>query len=128
MCTKQPMLLQKIDHITLFVTDMNRAIDFYTNILELPLRFASTNWSEVGGKENGVFIGLHLTNKNNHENYSVENKPDISFSVNNIQFVENQLREKGVKFQRMVTEIAPGKYVANFLDRDGNNLSLHESK
>ena len=125
---KKTMLLQKIDHITLFVTDMNRAIDFYTNILDLPLRFTSSNWGEVGGKENGVFIGLHLTSKNNSDNYSVENKPDISFSVQNIQLVEKQLREKGVKFQRMVTEIAPGKFVANFLDRDGNKLSLHESK
>ena len=111
-----------------FVTDMQKAIDFYTDILELTLRFRSPNWSEVGDSVNSVFLGLHLSNKDQILNDLSKNTPEVTFSVRNVEKIQKQLLEKGVKFTRLVTEISPGQFVTNFTDIDGNKLALHETK
>lgn len=122
------MLLKRIDHVTIFISDMDKAIEFYTTVLGLTLRFKSTTWSEVGVSENGVFVGLHLSNKDLIQNDDTKNTSEVTFLVTEIQQIQEKLKQKGVTFTRNATEIAPGQYVANFLDIDGNKLALHESK
>jgi catechol 2,3-dioxygenase-like lactoylglutathione lyase family enzyme len=45
-------------NVTVMVADMDRAVRFYTDALQLPLTFRAGNeWAEVQGP--GVTIGLH---------------------------------------------------------------------
>jgi catechol 2,3-dioxygenase-like lactoylglutathione lyase family enzyme len=120
-------MLRKLNHVVIFVSDIQIAVDFYTKTLELPLRSQSDHWSEVGGQENGVYIGLHETTKDRLITDSSKDTPDITFSVENIQKVQEELISKGVKFRRKANEIAPGEWVATFSDLDNNKLTIHQS-
>ena len=107
---------------------MEKSIAFYTKILGLPLRSKSGNWSEVGGQENDVYLGLHLTSKELLVDDVQKDTPSITFEVDDIDRVQQKLKEKGVRFIRDATEIAPGEWVATFLDPDNNKIAIHSSK
>ena len=49
--------MNRIDYCIVFVSDMTRSIEFYRDVLGLPLRFESPNWSELATE--GATLALH---------------------------------------------------------------------
>jgi len=118
-------MIQGIDHIAIFVTDMDRAVEFYTQTLGLELGYRSPHWTEV--MTPGVYIGLHPAEAVAGAK-SGKATTQISFKVSNIKEVQQELQSRGITFSREINEISPGKWMANFSDPDGNQLSIYEVK
>lgn len=51
--------MKKLDYVIVYVSDMNRSTDFYRNVLQLPLKFPSPEWTEFATE--GTTIALHRT-------------------------------------------------------------------
>jgi catechol 2,3-dioxygenase-like lactoylglutathione lyase family enzyme len=47
----------RVDYAIVFVSDMSRAVIFYRDVLELPLRFESAGWIEFA--TDGATLALH---------------------------------------------------------------------
>ncbi|MHA2168752.1 MAG: VOC family protein [Candidatus Kariarchaeaceae archaeon] len=118
-------MLKKISHIVVYVTNMENSIGFYHEILGLPIRKQSDHWTEVGGSENGVFIGLHPSQ---NEIPASDNSIDIAFQVEDIRNARKQLEQKGVIFYDEITQVSPTSWYTSFRDPDGNNLSIVKSE
>ncbi len=109
--------------ITLMVSDLDRAVKFYTDILEFKLQFrAGEHFAQVETK--GLTIGLHPK----HGKPKKSDKSDISIglAVENLQEAIAELKKKGVTFSR-VTKDGPIE-LAFSLDPDGHELYLAETK
>jgi catechol 2,3-dioxygenase-like lactoylglutathione lyase family enzyme len=110
-------------NVTVPVTNMDRAVRFYTETLGLKLAYRfGDHWASVElGK--GLTIGLHPAKE-------VTPSPEKSMSIGlelsgSIEEAMKTLEAKGVKFHGVVNEGKSGKFAA-FADPDGNSLYLAE--
>ena len=108
-------------HVLLSVSDMNRALRFYTEVLGLPLLSKSEGFSVVGGEK--FWISLHLSSRSAMDREG----GDAGFVVlkpDDVHLAHKELIKNGVQFTTQVYEAAPGVFVAEFKDTEGNKLSL----
>ena len=110
-------------NVTIPVTNMDRAVKFYTEALGLQLAYRfGDHWASVElGK--GLTIGLHPTSA---EKPLGERKggPSIGLELSGkIEDAMKTLEARGVKFHGVADEGKAGKF-AHFEDPDGNSLYL----
>jgi catechol 2,3-dioxygenase-like lactoylglutathione lyase family enzyme len=110
---------------TVMVSNMDRAVDFYTRVLGLTLMTrAGSGWAEVEAP--GLTIGLHL-GKHGAKPGTL-GAISIGFDVaGSIETAMATLRERGVRFEGPVVD-NPQVKLAFFGDPDGNSLYLCEVK
>jgi len=108
---------------TIFVTDMDRAVKFYTDILGLKLmqRFGN-HWASVAAGQ--LAIGLHPASGQNPAGQ--DGSTTIGLMVDGkIDDAVSTLRQRGVKFRGTVAEDEGGRFVY-FEDPDGNSMYIIE--
>ena len=106
-------------NVTVMVTNMDRAIEFYKAIgLQLKQRW-NNHYAQVSAP--GVVIGLHPSKTSGNANTSVS----IGFGVENLDEVKKKLNELNVKF-----DLAGDKAgdILNFRDPDGTPIYFMQSK
>lgn len=112
---------------TVMVSNMDRAVDFYTGVLGLKLanRYGD-HWAEVGAGP-GLTIGLHP--EGHGPKAGAEGSISIGFTVKGpIAKLVATLVEQGVRFDGpVVDDPKAGIKLAHFRDPDGNRLYLCES-
>lgn len=110
---------------TIFVTDLNKAVAFYTKKLGLKLKFqAGPHWAEVdaGG---GLSLGLHPVSKKGPRPKSSRDSILVGFNaVEPIEKVVAKLKKRGVDIDEV--RVSPPIKIANFRDLDGNLLYVCE--
>jgi predicted enzyme related to lactoylglutathione lyase len=109
---------------TVFVSDMDRAIRFFTEILGLTLeqRFGN-DWASVKAP-NGLSIGLHPAS----EKSPAGRKGSITIGFNLDEPIEkavDRLKKQGVTFTKEVFEDGFSR-VAHFADPDGSEYYIIE--
>lgn len=113
---------------TVYVSDMDRAVDFYTNILGLRLLARYENeWASIDAGK-GLILGLHPASDRAGAPGTV-GAINIGFNVTQpIDQVVATLTERGVEFDGPVKEDPKSPIrLAFFNDADGNSLYLCES-
>ena|ERR1700752_4089416 len=107
-------------NVTLMISDMDKAIGFYNEVLGLKLKSRyGNNWAELEGP--GITIALHPKNKG----VKTGNNMQIGLSVGDIQSVVKELESKGVQFElNQDTKVK----LASFTDPDGNILYLAQAE
>src|SRR3989442_11897980 len=111
-------------NVTVMVSDMNSAIQFYVEKLGLALKSRSSDqFAQVVAR--GLTIALHPADKQDRRLGRSEGL-SIGLRVDNLERTMKDLEGKGVKFGRGV-EDGPVK-LASFKDPDGNPLYLAESR
>jgi len=125
-------MLDQIVYTAVFVTDQERALDFYTNVLGLEqrvdnptpdgLRFLTVGirgqdfqlvlWPGTPGKAQPTQGRIPAT-------YTIETE--------DCRQAYAELKARGVEFETEVLEY-PWAYTAVFLDPDGNRLQLREGR
>jgi catechol 2,3-dioxygenase-like lactoylglutathione lyase family enzyme len=113
---------------TIYVSDMDRAVDFYTNTLGLPL---AGRWGdEYAGIDlgNGLAIGLHPARNPHSPKPGSSGSIQIGFAVDrSLDDVVNDLLSRGVIFRGPIIDDVQVR-LAFFGDPDGNDLYLVEVK
>ena len=110
--------------VTVMISDMNRAVAFYTQILGLVLEFrAGDHWAQL--RDGPFTIGLHPANTGGSVPGS-RGAISIGFIVReSIDTVVQRLQSKGVRFDGPIKDDKTVR-LAFFGDPDGNELYLCE--
>ena len=125
-------MLEKIYYTTVLVSDQDRALDFYTNVLGLETRAENPTpdgprFLTVGVE--GDDFQLVLWPGTPGEAQPAMGRPPASVTIvtDDCRGTAAQLTERGVEFVSDVLEF-PWGYVAQFQDPDGNRLQLREGR
>lgn len=104
------------------VSDMNRALKFYHEILGLPIALDARvfNHAEVGPDEPLAKIGIHATGKKAKR----KRVTGIVFDTDDIYALYEGLRKHDIKFTRKPTKTPWGGVIADFLDPDNNEFEV----
>jgi predicted enzyme related to lactoylglutathione lyase len=115
------MMFKKVGAVILLVSDMDRSIEFYMNVLELEMKSRTKEWTEF--IKDGTVLALHPTKFKDLRKDGVL----IAFKVSNLDDFYKKVKSKKVKFVQEPTEEAFGKY-AIIEDPDGYRISIVEMK
>lgn len=112
-------MFQKIAYTYYCVQDMDRAVDFYRNVLGLNLLFKGEEWSEfeIGGQR----VALHKS----ASSPSTPGGAVVCFEARPIEDAIEKLTDQGVRFVQELQVFPYGKSAA-FLDPQGNLIGLYE--
>lgn len=126
-------MISHVGTVSLFVTDQDRAKDFYINKLGFELRTdaplfpgSSSRWIAVAPKDTATEIILYLPDENwAHYQQVVGKSQALTLSVDNLKTTYLALKTKGVNFVHEPEEQPWGTY-AIMEDSEGNRLILSE--
>jgi lactoylglutathione lyase len=118
---------QKPDYIIVFVSDMQRSVAFYRDVLGLPLKFTSPGWTEFN---TGVTtIALHKTGGDGLPRQSLPpaGNAHIGFMVDDIQSAYEALTAQGASFSLPPQKQNSGAVLAVLQDPDGFGITIQQS-
>jgi len=112
---------------TIYVSDMNRAVEFYTARLGLALKNrAGDEWAEIDAG-NGMIIGLHITSNDVFQEMTKSNMTmGLHVDDHPIEEIKVELEKRGIDSFGDIHEDGPVK-TCHFKDPDGNVLYLCEN-
>ena len=117
-------MLNRIEGITLLVSDIKRSTEFYRDILGLRVNKESENKIEFSRKDSpNTKLILELDDSKSVQNN--KNSVIITFSVSDLNTLYNNLTQKNVNFHKKLSDDAAGKNTI-ILDPDGYLVSLTE--
>ncbi len=125
-------MLERLVYATVFVSDQDRARDFYTNVLGFEQRAdnptpGGPRFLAVGVKDQDFVLLLWPGTPGEAE--PVDGRIPAAYTVEtgDIRKAVDALEARGVKFDTEVLEY-PFAYIAGFQDPDGNRLQLREGR
>ncbi len=120
----------KIGFVRVFVTDLKKSLDFYTNTLGMELDFTDEqNWAQFKSGED-VSLGIEKTDADHVEEGSrlVGRFVGVTLMVEDIEQTYEKLISKGVQFTGKPEKQPFGGTLAHFKDLDGNILTIMQEK
>ncbi len=123
-------MIKGMDHVAIVVSDMDRSIKFYSEILGLKIH--SDGRKEGGEKKS--FLGtksetlVALTedeNRGKDRTGFVEGVAHIAFKVDDVERTSKILRERGVQFIEEKLDRGGKKKAYHFIDPDGLELEIY---
>ncbi|MDH3339721.1 MAG: VOC family protein [Nitrosopumilus sp.] len=118
------MNIKKVGNVILAVKDIDRSIQFYHELIGLPIKNQRRSWVDLG--TSGAMLSLHPASLTaQHVGSSIDNGITIGFLVGDVKSAIDELKEKGVRIHRDIVERDAGKN-AVILDPDDYLISLFE--
>jgi predicted enzyme related to lactoylglutathione lyase len=115
-------MLGSIDHVYYWVSDLDRAVKFYEDIVGLRLmRREASSWAEFDAGPIG--FALHA---------AIEGRPmqtggaTVVFRVDDLDVARAALESRGAEFEDHVGEVEGFARFASFRDPDGNAVQIIE--
>jgi len=116
--------IKKVGNVILAVKDLDKSIQFYHELIGLPIKNQRRSWVDLG--TTGGLLSLHPASLTaEHIGSSIDNGITIGFLVGDLKSSLDELREKGVNVHREIVERDAGLN-AVVLDPDGYLISLFE--
>lgn len=109
--------------IRLFVTDIDRARAFYSDLLGWPVKVADPDYAVFA--VDGADVVVEAADPEDPEGAALIGRfVGVSFAVDDIDHAYRLLSEAGVRFHDAPRTQPWGGTLAHFLDPDGNTLTL----
>ena len=141
------MLFTKVGAVILLVSDMERSVKFYKDILELPIKTQSKDWTEFFNKDTTIALHLAKKGRRRKERLKTEGRVEekersagtasvlVGFMVKDLDYTIKRLKERTgreeegqeVKFFKEPKEEPFGKHTI-IEDPDGHLISIAEIK
>ena len=118
------LTFRKVGAVILLVSNMEKSIKFYSDILELPVKTRSKDWTEFFN--NDTVLALHPAPKKK-KTLKTGSGSLVGFEVTDLGSTVKKLKEKRVKFFKRPKEEPFGKH-AIVQDPDGHLISIAELK
>lgn len=119
----------RVNYAIVFVSDMNRAVSFYRDVIGLALKFESPGWTEF--KTDGATLALHASNEPNPGGDNPQEVPAgrcrPGFSVQNLDDFHQRMLERKVPCAQEPRETF-GARIAQYVDPDGLVISVAEER
>jgi lactoylglutathione lyase len=100
-----------------FVSDMDKAVKFYRDVVGLQLKFESPGWSEFVTGE--TTLALHPASDKNPTG-----KVELGFTVADVEAFYRDMSTKGVIFSMPPKKQDFGGVLAQFFDSEGAHCSV----
>jgi predicted enzyme related to lactoylglutathione lyase len=125
-------MLKEVFYTSVLVSDQERALDFYTNVLGLEQRVDNPTpdgprFITVGVKGQDFMLVLWPGTPGRAEKAQGRTPPSVTIETDDLRKTYEELKSRGVEFDTEVLEF-PWGYVAQFEDPDGNRLQLREGR
>jgi predicted enzyme related to lactoylglutathione lyase len=125
-------MLKQIFYTSVLVSDQDKALDFYTNVLGLEKRVENPTpdgprFLTVGIEGDDFQLVLWPGTPGEAEPAMGRPPASVPTATANCRGTVEQLKARGVEFVSDVLEF-PWGYVAQFQDPDGNRLQLREGR
>lgn len=118
------MNIKKVGNVILAVKDLDKSIQFYNEIIGLPIKEQRRTWVDLG--TSGALLSLHPASLTaQHIGSSIENGISIGFLVGDLKSALEEMKTKNVTVYRDIVEKDAGKN-AIILDPDQYMISLFE--
>ena len=118
------MQIKKVGNVILAVSDIDKSLAFYHDIIGLPIKNQRRSWVDLG--TTGALLSLHPASLTaEHVGSSIDNGITIGFLVGDVKSAVEELRSKGIEIFREIVERDAGKN-AIVKDPDGYLVSLFE--
>lgn len=119
----------RVNYAIVFVSDMSRSVQFYRDVLGLPLKFESPHWTEFA--TDGATLSLHLSESAVSERTDPEEVPAgqcrPGLSVPDLDAFHRRMIEMNVTCIHEPKNIFGAK-LAQYLDPDGLGISVGEER
>lgn len=122
-----PIAFQQPDYFIVYVSDMQRSVAFYRDVLGLPLKFTSPGWTEF--QTGSTTLALHMTGSEKvalHEGRPPAGQAHLGFMVDDIQAAYEDLKERDVFFSLPPQKQVTGRTLAVLHDPDGLGITLQQ--
>jgi lactoylglutathione lyase len=117
----------RLNYAIVFVSDMPRSVSFYRDVLRLPLKFESPEWTEFMTGE--ATLALHLGSPVDRGKLASSGTDSGTcrpgFTVSNLEEFHSRMLEYGVPCVQMPKDVF-GTRIAQYSDPDGVHLSVSE--
>ena len=117
----------RVSYAIVFVSDMKRSVAFYRDVIGLPLKFDSPEWSEFATE--GATFALHRS-----EHPSAQDDPELpagrcrpGLSVRDLDVFHSRMVEHNVTCTQQPKDLFGAK-IAQYLDPDGLAISVSEER
>lgn len=123
-------MIKGIQDIYYNVSDMKKSIAFYTEVLQMKLKFENEGWTSLDC--GGVQVGLHPTEpgeeifKVPRDSHGVHGQATLTLKSDNVSKDRAKIEEFGCKI--LGENDAPWGHMLVFEDPDGNVLKLMNPK
>ena len=118
------LTFRKVGAVILLVSNMEKSIRFYSEILELPVKSRAKDWTEFF--KNDTVLALHPAPKKK-KTLKTGSGILVGFEVTDLDSTVKHLKEKRVKFFKKPKEEPFGKH-AIVQDPDGHLISIAQIK
>lgn len=120
------MVAQSFDLAWIVVTDLKKAIKFYTDVVGLDLHQVDEElgWAELQGKNGGAYLGIAQVPPSG-ELQAGENA-FLTFTVANLEQAKREMIGKGAKCIGDVHEVPGHVKMQMIQDNDGNQFQIVE--
>lgn len=119
----------QLSYAIVFVSDMKRSVEFYRDVLELPLKFETSHWTEFA--TDGATLALHKSEApesakdDPHMLPSGRCRPGLA--VPDLDEFHRRMVERNVPCVQEPKEVF-GSRIAQYLDPDGLAISVSEER
>ncbi|MFQ5733906.1 MAG: VOC family protein [Planctomycetaceae bacterium] len=119
-----------LGHAIVFVSDMDRSVRFYRDVLGFSLRFDSPDWTEfdTGGTTLALHVAGHEPAGETPHASSPPGRCQIGMQVDDLDAFHEHLTQHGVPCLRPPTVEEFGVKLANYADPDGLPFSVSERR
>jgi predicted enzyme related to lactoylglutathione lyase len=114
----------QISYVNIFVTDLDRAIAFYRDMLGLALQFSSPEHGYASFAAGAVRLGVALPGKDHAD--LVGRHTGVGLEVADLEAEHARLAGLGVQFTMPPTRQPWGGFMAMISDADGNIFYLDQ--
>ena len=111
----------RVNMISIGVTDMDRSIRFYTEMLGLPIAGPRGEVTMIRAGEITIALNKPLGRS---AKGAIPGAVEIIFPVESVSGVETILSGRGCTFSVKAHEVTPGLWASTFPDPDGHKLTL----
>ena len=119
------MNIKRVSNVILAVQDMKKSLQFYHEVLGMPIKNQRDNWIDLG-QSGGSLLSLHPAEDDEpHSGTSIHNGVLVGLIVGDIKSAVEELKTKDVKIYREIQIKGAGKN-AIVVDPDNYMISLFE--
>lgn len=117
-------MIKGLDNVYYFVSDVKKAVEFYSGVLGLNVIDQDEHWASLS--LNGVRLGLHKAKEGEFARSSEKRAgATVTLSVDDIDEAYSFFKAKGLRFLGPISRNPWGSHIS-FSDLDGNHLDLRQ--
>lgn len=118
-------MFKKVDDVFFNVDDMEKAVAFYRDTLELPVKYKAADWVELDAGNVTIALRRFGSGPEGRPELGVGEGATLVFEVDDIEAAKTKLEGQGVQFIGGVFDYGAVKLAA-FEDLNGNVLQIYQ--